>query len=256
MDSFVASAASVAGRSEVPRQLLEPMPRQLELVEEVIERERRLQRELAGQLVAPVEAVFDLLEQGGATLRRQAEALEAAGRGDEETAGLMKSQAELVERTIGTLRQPAALAKVEMALDGGRASAAAADPAADHGHRRRSTPCWGLRPRLLDLQRIDNAEIISTVGSRLRARARSSRCGNQRPTRRCSLRRRQKPGKARSTLPRRARRERALRRCGCQGQYCGLGSSAGGVPMDLSSMKGRAVSRPTSRAPGGSWPRP
>jgi hypothetical protein len=63
MDSFVASAASVAGRSEVPRQLLEPMPRQLELVEEVNERERRRQRELAGQLVAPVEAVFDLLEQ-------------------------------------------------------------------------------------------------------------------------------------------------------------------------------------------------
>jgi hypothetical protein len=95
------------------------MPRQLELVEEVIERERRLQRELAGQLIAPVEAVFDLLEQSGATLRRQAEALEAAGRGLEETAGLMKSQAELVERTIGKLRQPAALAKVEMALDRG-----------------------------------------------------------------------------------------------------------------------------------------
>jgi hypothetical protein len=63
MDSFVASAASVAGRSEVPRQLLEPMPRQLELVEEVIERERRRQRELAGQLVAPAEPVFDLLGQ-------------------------------------------------------------------------------------------------------------------------------------------------------------------------------------------------
>jgi len=65
MDSFVASAASVAGRSEVPRQPLEPMPRQLELVEEVIERERRLQRELAGQLVAPVEAVFDPLSRAG-----------------------------------------------------------------------------------------------------------------------------------------------------------------------------------------------
>jgi hypothetical protein len=56
MDSFIASAASVAGRSEVPRQLLEPMPRRLELIEEVIERERRLQRELAGQLVAHVES--------------------------------------------------------------------------------------------------------------------------------------------------------------------------------------------------------
>jgi hypothetical protein len=63
-------------------------------------------------LSLPSRAVFDLLEQGGATLRRQAEALEAAGRGDEETAGLMKSQAELVERTIGTLRQPSARTKV------------------------------------------------------------------------------------------------------------------------------------------------
>jgi hypothetical protein len=111
MDSLVASAASVAGRSELPGQLLEPMQRQLELVQEVIERERRLQRELTGRLVAPVDAVFDLLEESGTMLRRQAEALEAAGRALEETAGLMKRQAELFERTIGTLRQPAELAK-------------------------------------------------------------------------------------------------------------------------------------------------
>jgi hypothetical protein len=94
-------------------------------------------------LSLPSRAVFDLLEQGGATLRRQAEARLGAGRGDEETAGLMKSQAELVERTIGTLRQPAAIAKVENDTRQGPASAAAADPAADHGHRRRSTPYRG-----------------------------------------------------------------------------------------------------------------
>jgi hypothetical protein len=117
MDSLVASAASVAGRSELPRQLLEPMQRQLELVQEVIERERRLQRELTGRLVAPVDAVFDLLEESGTMLRRQAEALEAAGRALEETAGLMKSQAELFERTIGTLRQPSELAKAAAGLD-------------------------------------------------------------------------------------------------------------------------------------------
>ena len=43
MDSVVASAASVGDRAELPRQLLEPMQRQLELVQEVIERERELQ---------------------------------------------------------------------------------------------------------------------------------------------------------------------------------------------------------------------
>ena len=37
MDSVVASAASVGGRAELPRQLLEPMQRQVELLQEVIE---------------------------------------------------------------------------------------------------------------------------------------------------------------------------------------------------------------------------
>jgi hypothetical protein len=117
MDSLVASATALSGRSDLPRQLMEPMQRQLELVQEVIERERRLQRELTGRLVAPVDAVFDLLEQSGTMLRRQAEALEAAGRALEETAGLMKSQAELFDRTIGTLRQPSELAKAAAGLD-------------------------------------------------------------------------------------------------------------------------------------------
>lgn len=89
----------------------------LELVQEVIERERRLQSDLAGRLLAPVDAVFDLLEESGATLRRQAEALEAAGRALEETAALMKRQAELFEQTIVTLRQPAEVAKAAAGLE-------------------------------------------------------------------------------------------------------------------------------------------
>lgn len=111
MDAVVAAAGSVTGRSELPRQLLAPMERQLELVQEVIEREQRLQRDLAGQLVAPVDAVFALLEESGATVRRQAEALEAAGSALEETARLMKHQAEIFERTVELLEQPADLAK-------------------------------------------------------------------------------------------------------------------------------------------------
>jgi len=92
------------------------MQRQLDLVQEVVERERRLQKELTGRLVGPVDAVFDLLEEAGAALRRQAEALEAAGRALEETAGLMARQAELFERTVSTLRQPAELAKAATGL--------------------------------------------------------------------------------------------------------------------------------------------
>lgn len=117
MDSVVDSAASVAGRGEVPQKLLEAMQHQLQLVEAVIEREQGLQREMAARLAAPVDAVFDLLEESGATLRRQAEALESAGRALEGTATLMKSQAELFEGTIARLREPAELAKAVAGLE-------------------------------------------------------------------------------------------------------------------------------------------
>lgn len=115
MNSLVSSATG--GRVELPRQLVEPMQRQLELVQEVIDRERSLQRQIAGRLLAPADAVFDLLEQSGAMLRRQAEALESAGAAISETAALMKSQAELFERTIGVLREPTELAKAAAGLE-------------------------------------------------------------------------------------------------------------------------------------------
>jgi hypothetical protein len=117
MDSVVASAASVGGRTEIPRQLLEPMQRQIELLQEVIERERALQRQIAGRVLAPVDAIFDLIEESGQVLQRQAEALEAAGQALEDTARLVKTQAELFERAIGTLREPTELAKVAAGLE-------------------------------------------------------------------------------------------------------------------------------------------
>ena len=118
MDSVVASATSVGGAT-VPRQLVDLMQRQLELMQEVAERERRAQKQLAAHLIAPVDAVFDLLEQTGVTLRRQAEALETAGRALEETARLVKTQAELFERTIGALREPAEITKTAVGLERG-----------------------------------------------------------------------------------------------------------------------------------------
>ncbi len=117
MESLIASATSHGSRAELPRELLAVSLHQLELMQELFERERRLQKELAGRLLAPADAVFDLLEETGSTLRRQAEALAAAGRALEETAELMGHQAELFERTIGTLRTPAELAKVAAGLE-------------------------------------------------------------------------------------------------------------------------------------------
>jgi hypothetical protein len=117
MESLVTSAASLGGRAELPRQLLEPMQRQLELVQQVIEREQRLQHEVATRLAAPVDAVFDLLEESAATFAKQAEALTAAGRALEDTAGLVRRQAELFENTVQALREPTELAKAAAGLE-------------------------------------------------------------------------------------------------------------------------------------------
>ncbi len=117
MRSIVDAAESVTGRTELPRQLLEPMQRQLELMQEVIDRERRLQKQLASRMLAPVDAIFDLLEQSGSAMSRQAEALTAAGRALEETAALMRGQAELFERTVASMRQPTELAKKAAGLE-------------------------------------------------------------------------------------------------------------------------------------------
>jgi hypothetical protein len=111
VQSVVSSAASVAGRAEVPHQLLAPMERQLELLQDLVERERRLQQELLARTIAPFDAVFDLLEESAAALRKQSEALNASARALEQASAMMAVQADLFERTIRTLREPAEIAK-------------------------------------------------------------------------------------------------------------------------------------------------
>ena len=118
MDAMAAAFRSAAGGSPLPREIVEPMQRQLELVGELIDRERRLQVEVAERLLGPTDAAFDLLGQSGATMRRQAAALEAAGDALRETAGLMKTQAELLEQTLGTLRAPADVARSVFGAEG------------------------------------------------------------------------------------------------------------------------------------------
>ena len=122
MDSLVNSMTTAFGRASLPRELLAAMQGQLELAQELFERERRVQRDLTGRLTAPIDAAFDLLEETAVTLRRQAEALQAAGRALEETASLMKRQAELFERTIGSVRAPADRAKAVAGVDRRRRS--------------------------------------------------------------------------------------------------------------------------------------
>jgi hypothetical protein len=78
---------------------------------------RELEQGVARRVAAPFDAIFDLLEESGTTLHSQAEALEAAGRALQEAASLMKRQADMFERSVGTLRQPAELAKLAAGLE-------------------------------------------------------------------------------------------------------------------------------------------
>ena len=72
----------------VPRALLAPIERELGLLRAVVERSLR-----------PVDSIFDLLEQSASAMHRQAEA------------EMMRTQAELFERTVAAAREPAELAK-------------------------------------------------------------------------------------------------------------------------------------------------
>jgi hypothetical protein len=100
-------------------ELLEPLRRELRVAQEVVDAERRLQHDVAGRLVAPVDAVFDLLQESARMLERQAETLQSAGAALVETAVLMQRQAEVFEQTIATARQPVRAAKAAAGLRSG-----------------------------------------------------------------------------------------------------------------------------------------
>jgi hypothetical protein len=110
MESVVSSAAAAAGRSELPGELLRASQRQLELVQEIVESER-LHGNVVDVLLGPAEAVLDLLAESGATLRKQAETMESAGRAMQDSGALMRQQAELFEKLIALMRQPTELAR-------------------------------------------------------------------------------------------------------------------------------------------------
>jgi len=116
VESLLASAGAATGHSQVPRELIAAMHRQLELMQELLERERGAQRGLASRVAAPFDAVFDLLERSGASLHSQAEALASAGAALQETALLIESQAVLFEQTITLLREPGEIAKAAAGL--------------------------------------------------------------------------------------------------------------------------------------------
>jgi hypothetical protein len=173
MDSVIGSAASAAGRSPVPGEMLKATRRQLDLLQALVETEQRMQGSIIGGLLTPFETFFDLLEETGSTLRRQAEALESAGRALQESAALLRTQAELFERGIRTLRQPTDLAKA--AATGKRRSATARAPAQPAGEA--SPPPAARAPR----QTASRRQSAPRAAGPSKPRATGSRAGGSKP---------------------------------------------------------------------------
>jgi predicted lipoprotein len=120
MKSLASAAASAAGRQPLPPQLLAPMEHQVQLIEEILGRERRLQQELLTRAFEPFNAVFDLLEQSATALHRQAEALRESSQALEQAAEMIEVQAATFERTISALREPGEIVKRAVGADRGR----------------------------------------------------------------------------------------------------------------------------------------
>src|SRR3954452_17881909 len=100
-------AGSVAGQAAGPgRDLLGPLQRQAELIEQVLRRQIELEQELVRRAVAPAQAVADALESAPDARRGQATAFRPAAPSSTQAAALLDAQPLALEQTLASLRLP------------------------------------------------------------------------------------------------------------------------------------------------------
>jgi hypothetical protein len=103
-------AGSVGQAAVGGRDLLGPLQRQAELVEQVLRRQVELEQELVRRAIAPAQATVEALDNAPAALRAQATAFRAAATSFSQAAELLDLQAAAVEQTLAALRAPVDLA--------------------------------------------------------------------------------------------------------------------------------------------------
>jgi ABC-type transporter Mla subunit MlaD len=102
------AASLVSGSAGKAGELLEPMQKQAEQVQKVLERQLEFERELVSRAIAPARATLEMAEQATIAYRAQATAFRAAAASFGQLAELMEQQAEVVERVGGAVRDPLA----------------------------------------------------------------------------------------------------------------------------------------------------
>ena len=98
--SLASAPAGVAG------DLLRPLQRQAELLEQVLQRQLDFERELLHRATAPLHSTLELIDQATGTLHAQATSFRAASTTFHQLAALMDQQAELLQSAGDTMRDP------------------------------------------------------------------------------------------------------------------------------------------------------
>ena len=99
-------AAAPITEQELVKQLIGPLQRQAELLEQGLQRQLDFEREVLGRVAAPITGALDILDQTTAAMRAQADAFTAAAASFKTAAELLDVQAGLLETAGQSLRDP------------------------------------------------------------------------------------------------------------------------------------------------------
>jgi hypothetical protein len=100
------AASLVSGPAGKASELFEPMQRQAEQIQRVLERQLEFERDLVTRAIAPARATLEMAEQATIAYRAQATAFRAAAASFGQLAELMEQQAEIVENVGKAVRDP------------------------------------------------------------------------------------------------------------------------------------------------------
>lgn len=109
LQGLAASIATQAGSGA--RDVLGPLQRQSEIIEQLLRRQIEVEQQLVGRLLAPAQATVDALEKAPDAMRAQAAAFRAAAASFSQAADLLEVQATALEGSIGLLKAPVQIAQ-------------------------------------------------------------------------------------------------------------------------------------------------
>jgi hypothetical protein len=101
-----ALATPVTGQSDLLKQVIGPLQRQAELLEQAVQRQVDFEKEMIGRFLTPAGVMLDMLEQTSTAMEAQAKAFDAAAASFKRAAEMLELQASLLEQVLSSLRDP------------------------------------------------------------------------------------------------------------------------------------------------------